>query len=65
MTSVFNTDASLSYNHDLFESLVVKKRVKVDFESQAQAGSRGPLSLKAYNTQTLRALFQAFLPSSE
>ncbi|KER24640.1 hypothetical protein T265_07738 [Opisthorchis viverrini] len=30
MTSVFNTDASLPYNHDLFESLIVKKRVKVD-----------------------------------
>ncbi|KER22717.1 hypothetical protein T265_09237 [Opisthorchis viverrini] len=32
MTSVFNTDASLPYNHDLFESLIVKKRVKVDRE---------------------------------
>ncbi|KER18911.1 hypothetical protein T265_15756, partial [Opisthorchis viverrini] len=32
MTSVFNTDASLPYNHDLFESLIVKKRVKVDGE---------------------------------
>ncbi|KER32021.1 hypothetical protein T265_01802 [Opisthorchis viverrini] len=30
MTSVFNTNASLSYNHDLFESLIVKKRIKVD-----------------------------------
>ncbi|KER28732.1 hypothetical protein T265_04519 [Opisthorchis viverrini] len=28
MTSVFNTDASLPYNHDLFESLIVKKRIK-------------------------------------
>ncbi|KER33305.1 hypothetical protein T265_00804 [Opisthorchis viverrini] len=28
MTSVFNTDASLPYKHDLFESLIVKKRVK-------------------------------------
>ncbi|KER19633.1 hypothetical protein T265_11645 [Opisthorchis viverrini] len=28
MTSVFNIDASLPYNHDLFESLIVKKRVK-------------------------------------
>ncbi|KER23864.1 hypothetical protein T265_08363 [Opisthorchis viverrini] len=26
MTSVFNTDASLPYNHDLLESLIVKKR---------------------------------------
>ncbi|KER28464.1 hypothetical protein T265_04693 [Opisthorchis viverrini] len=26
MTSVFNTDASLPYNHDSFESLIVKKR---------------------------------------
>ncbi|KER23118.1 hypothetical protein T265_08926 [Opisthorchis viverrini] len=25
MTSVFNTDASLPYNHDLFESLIVKR----------------------------------------
>ncbi|KER24403.1 hypothetical protein T265_07917 [Opisthorchis viverrini] len=32
MTSVFNTDSSLPYNHDLFESLIVKKRVKVDRE---------------------------------
>ncbi|KER33487.1 hypothetical protein T265_00602 [Opisthorchis viverrini] len=29
MTLVFNTDASLPYNHDLFESLIVKKRVKL------------------------------------
>ncbi|GAA57393.1 hypothetical protein CLF_112658 [Clonorchis sinensis] len=28
MTSVFNTDASLPYNHDLFESLIAKKRIK-------------------------------------
>ncbi|KER20981.1 hypothetical protein T265_10592 [Opisthorchis viverrini] len=28
MTSVLNTDASLPYNHDLFESLIVKKRIK-------------------------------------
>ncbi|KER20732.1 hypothetical protein T265_10785 [Opisthorchis viverrini] len=28
MTSVFNTGASLLYNHDLFESLIVKKRAK-------------------------------------
>ncbi|GAA52017.1 oligosaccharyltransferase complex subunit gamma, partial [Clonorchis sinensis] len=28
-TSVFNTDASLPYNHDLFESLIVKKRIKL------------------------------------
>ncbi|KER23838.1 hypothetical protein T265_08381 [Opisthorchis viverrini] len=31
-TSVFNTDASLPYNHDLFESLIVKKKVEVDGE---------------------------------
>ncbi|KAG5442070.1 hypothetical protein CSKR_102838 [Clonorchis sinensis] len=30
MTSVINTDASLPYNHDLFESLIVKKRIKID-----------------------------------
>ncbi|GAA47387.1 hypothetical protein CLF_100297 [Clonorchis sinensis] len=30
MTPVFNTDASLPYNHDLFESLTVKKRIKHD-----------------------------------
>ncbi|KER32510.1 hypothetical protein T265_01388 [Opisthorchis viverrini] len=29
MTSVFNTDASLPYNHDLFESLIAKKRMKI------------------------------------
>ncbi|KER22318.1 hypothetical protein T265_09563 [Opisthorchis viverrini] len=28
MTSVFNTNASVPYNHDLFESLTVQKRVK-------------------------------------
>ncbi|KAG5449087.1 hypothetical protein CSKR_100259 [Clonorchis sinensis] len=28
MASVFNTDASLTYNHDFFESLIVKKRIK-------------------------------------
>ncbi|KER27847.1 hypothetical protein T265_05202 [Opisthorchis viverrini] len=28
MTSVLNTNASLPYNHDLFESLIVKKRIK-------------------------------------
>ncbi|KAG5446649.1 hypothetical protein CSKR_108306 [Clonorchis sinensis] len=32
MTSVFNIDASLSYNHDLLESLIVKKRIKMDGE---------------------------------
>ncbi|GAA57555.1 probable inorganic pyrophosphatase 1, partial [Clonorchis sinensis] len=31
MTLVFNTDASLLYNHDLFESLIVKKRIRVMF----------------------------------
>ncbi|KER24757.1 hypothetical protein T265_07645 [Opisthorchis viverrini] len=30
MMSVFNTDASLPYNHDLFESLIVKKRIRVN-----------------------------------
>ncbi|KAG5451728.1 hypothetical protein CSKR_102903 [Clonorchis sinensis] len=30
--SVFNTDALLPYNHDLFESLIVKKRIRVDRE---------------------------------
>ncbi|KER21735.1 hypothetical protein T265_15022, partial [Opisthorchis viverrini] len=29
MTSVLNTNASLPYSHDLFESLIVKKRIKV------------------------------------
>ncbi|KER20766.1 hypothetical protein T265_10753 [Opisthorchis viverrini] len=28
MTTVLNTDASLPYNHDLFESLIIKKRMK-------------------------------------
>ncbi|KER26079.1 hypothetical protein T265_06609 [Opisthorchis viverrini] len=32
VTSVFNTDASLAYNHDLFKSLIVKKRVNVNRE---------------------------------
>ncbi|KAG5443212.1 hypothetical protein CSKR_110559 [Clonorchis sinensis] len=32
MTSVFNTDASLPYNHGLFECLIVKKRINVDRE---------------------------------
>ncbi|GAA57238.1 hypothetical protein CLF_112371, partial [Clonorchis sinensis] len=32
MTLVFNTDASLPYNHDLFDSLILKKRIKVDGE---------------------------------
>ncbi|KAG5442716.1 hypothetical protein CSKR_108023 [Clonorchis sinensis] len=30
MTSVFNTDASMPFNHDLFGSLIVKNRIKVD-----------------------------------
>ncbi|KER26304.1 hypothetical protein T265_06422 [Opisthorchis viverrini] len=29
MTSVFNTNALLPYNHDLFESVIVKKRIKL------------------------------------
>ncbi|KER23322.1 hypothetical protein T265_08768 [Opisthorchis viverrini] len=29
MTSVLNTNASLPYSHDLFESLIVKKRIKL------------------------------------
>ncbi|KER27312.1 hypothetical protein T265_05636 [Opisthorchis viverrini] len=32
MTSMFNTDALLSYKHDVFENLIVEKRVKVDGE---------------------------------
>ncbi|GAA47315.1 endonuclease-reverse transcriptase [Clonorchis sinensis] len=32
MTTVFNTDASLPYNHASFEILMVKKRIKVDGE---------------------------------
>ncbi|GAA51155.1 hypothetical protein CLF_105655, partial [Clonorchis sinensis] len=32
MPSVFNTDAPPPYNHDLFESLIVKKRIKMDGE---------------------------------
>ncbi|KAG5444909.1 hypothetical protein CSKR_103578 [Clonorchis sinensis] len=28
MTSVFNTDTSLPYSHDLFASLIIKKRIK-------------------------------------
>ncbi|GAA53424.1 hypothetical protein CLF_110190 [Clonorchis sinensis] len=32
MISVFNTNASLPYNHGLFESLIVKKRIKGDGE---------------------------------
>ncbi|KAG5451771.1 hypothetical protein CSKR_109199 [Clonorchis sinensis] len=32
MTSVFNTDASLPYNHELFERLIVNRRIKVDGE---------------------------------
>ncbi|GAA57003.1 hypothetical protein CLF_111982 [Clonorchis sinensis] len=31
MTSVTNTDASLPYNHGLFESLIVKKRIKYKY----------------------------------
>ncbi|KAG5454751.1 hypothetical protein CSKR_104357 [Clonorchis sinensis] len=41
MTSVFNTDASLPYNHDLFESLIVKKKNK--------DGQGGDLLLRSYN----------------
>ncbi|KER26350.1 hypothetical protein T265_06395 [Opisthorchis viverrini] len=33
-TSVFNIDASLPYNHDLFEGIIVKKRVEVDREAK-------------------------------
>ncbi|KAG5452374.1 hypothetical protein CSKR_102277 [Clonorchis sinensis] len=53
--SVFNTDVSLPYNHDLFESLIVKKRITAilitrtpltsvggHISNQAQWGSRGP-----------------------
>ncbi|GAA49209.1 hypothetical protein CLF_102687, partial [Clonorchis sinensis] len=41
MTSVFNIDASLPYNHDLFESLIVKKKNK--------DGRGGDLLLPYYN----------------
>ncbi|KAG5449112.1 hypothetical protein CSKR_100233 [Clonorchis sinensis] len=34
MTSVFNTNVSLLHNHDLFESLIVKKRIKVNGEAK-------------------------------
>ncbi|KER24549.1 hypothetical protein T265_07817 [Opisthorchis viverrini] len=32
MMSGFKTDASLPYNHDLFENPIVKKRIKLDGE---------------------------------
>ncbi|KER29254.1 LOW QUALITY PROTEIN: hypothetical protein T265_13411 [Opisthorchis viverrini] len=47
MTLVFNTDTSLPYNHDLFERLIVKKRVKVDGEEH---GSGVADCLQAHST---------------
>ncbi|GAA51778.1 retrovirus-related Pol polyprotein from type-1 retrotransposable element R2 [Clonorchis sinensis] len=46
MTSVFNTDASLPYNHDLFESPIVKKKNK--------HGRGGDLLLSYYNHSEMR-----------
>ncbi|KAG5443303.1 hypothetical protein CSKR_109065 [Clonorchis sinensis] len=52
MTSVFNTDASLQYNHDLFERLIVKERIKVDEE-----GRSGKHAVPTDNTQAFRDFF--------
>ncbi|KER29609.1 hypothetical protein T265_03808 [Opisthorchis viverrini] len=40
MTSVLNTNASLPYNHDLFESLIVEKRIKPDHHVKVAALGR-------------------------
>ncbi|KER30643.1 hypothetical protein T265_02992 [Opisthorchis viverrini] len=40
LTYVINNDASLPYNHELFESLIVKKRMGMDFELQSFRGAR-------------------------
>ncbi|KER23924.1 hypothetical protein T265_14525, partial [Opisthorchis viverrini] len=64
MTSVFNTYASLSYNHDLFESLIVKKRIKC-LQPGAVKITRSP-SWKASSTdrtQAFRDLLHTPLPS--
>ncbi|KAG5447306.1 hypothetical protein CSKR_110153 [Clonorchis sinensis] len=39
MTSVLNTDVSLQYNHDLFESLIVKEGMKVDVHTKGRDDS--------------------------
>ncbi|KAG5445964.1 hypothetical protein CSKR_103064 [Clonorchis sinensis] len=46
MTSMFNADTSLPYNHDLFESLIVKKKNK--------DGWGGDLLLSYYNHSEIR-----------
>ncbi|GAA56056.1 F8A1-like protein [Clonorchis sinensis] len=40
MTSVFKTDAPLPYNHDLFRSLIVKKRIKAKHSKELVISSQ-------------------------
>ncbi|KAG5441220.1 hypothetical protein CSKR_102433 [Clonorchis sinensis] len=67
MTSVFNTDASLPYNHDLFESLTVKERMKMDVEgtyvsNQAHWGSHGPRPERRVAPTTAKRFVISFIP---
>ncbi|KAG5446732.1 hypothetical protein CSKR_113716 [Clonorchis sinensis] len=58
MTSVFNTDASLPYNHDLFESLIAKKRIKrLQPGTEKITGSPSCKASSTDNTQTFRDFF--------
>ncbi|KAG5444432.1 hypothetical protein CSKR_110065 [Clonorchis sinensis] len=63
MTSVFNTDASLPYNHELFESLISKTRTKCP-----QPGAEGITHCPSWkarstdSTQAFRNLFHNPLP---
>ncbi|GAA28974.2 hypothetical protein CLF_104941 [Clonorchis sinensis] len=51
MTSVFNIDASLPYNHDLFESLILKKRIKIAAVSETVVRHLGT-SWRGYDLST-------------
>ncbi|KER28826.1 hypothetical protein T265_04432 [Opisthorchis viverrini] len=53
MTSVFNTHASLPYNHDLFESLIVKK---MGMETALSSANDGPAYVTHVPTNALLVL---------
>ncbi|KAG5445012.1 hypothetical protein CSKR_105024 [Clonorchis sinensis] len=74
--TVFNTDASLPYNQDLFESLIVKERIKkltrtpltsvgshtCSVFNRAQWGSRGPHPGMRVAPTALKRFVISFIP---
>ncbi|GAA34715.2 coiled-coil domain-containing protein C6orf97 [Clonorchis sinensis] len=64
MTSVFSTDASLPYNHDLLESIFVKKRIKSKSHGDPKTSPHCSLIHTSLEIQRYTALAQWVSQSS-